>query len=351
MLEAWFAVPGDLGTPTGGYAYARAVLKRIADHGVRLNHLALPVSYPFPDADDIAETERLLKNVPHRAPLLIDGLAYGAFPEHLAVALPQPIIALVHHPLALESGLDPAVADRLVNSERAALQHADAVITTSRTTAETLIADFDVPRAKVVVAEPGTPRAGRASGSGSATVHLLAVGTISPRKGYSVLVDALARIETHSWKLTIIGDLTRVPQATEDLRRRIEANGLADRISLAGALAAADVLAAYDRADVFVHPALYEGYGMVLAEALAHGLPIVASTGGAAAHTVPDGAALKVAPADTAALASALERIVSRPDLRAELSEAAWKAARFLPTWDDTAATVARALMEVARPA
>lgn len=347
MLDAWIAVPGDLQTRTGGYAYARALLQRLPGAGVHPHHVQLPSAYPFPDANDIAETTRLFQLVPDNAPLLIDGLAYGAFPDCLAAALPQPIVALIHHPLAFESGLDADIARRLAASERAALRHADGVVTTSSTTAETLVTHYEVSRSKLTVAEPGAPPARRAPGSGSEAVHLLAVGSISPRKGLNVLVDALAPLAGLDWRLTIVGSTGRDPAATAALQTQIADAGLDNRIELTGEFGDEAIELAFARADVFVHPALYEGYGMVLTEALSRGLPIVASTGGAAAVTVPDNAALKVSPGDTEELREALEQVISYPGERKRLSEASWEAAQSLPTWDDTAVAVAGVLKAV----
>lgn len=350
MVEAWFAVPGELETPTGGYAYARAILARFPAHGITAHHLELPGSYPFPDANDLAATEALLSTVPKSAPLLIDGLAYGALPAEIAAQIPQPIAALVHHPLALETGLTPTTATRLRHSERLALQYADAVISTSATTAATLQQDYDVPAHKLTVAEPGAPRPRRAEISGAAanTVALLAVGAISPRKGYDCLVAALGslgKVGTDAdWRLTIVGALDRAGETANALRAQIGELGLSDRIELAGAVSDEDLEALFHRADLFVHAARYEGYGMVLTEALSRGLPIVATTGGAAAETLPDHACVKVPPDDVAALSKALGALIGSAAARSQLSEAAWAAAKALPSWDDTTAAIAGVL-------
>ena len=106
MIEAVFAIPGDITTPTGGYAYDREILRRIGDHGVVLRHLELPGSFPFPTADDLEATARLLGG--RDGTLLIDGLAFWAMPPSLVAGLERRIVALVHHPLGLEPGLMPA---------------------------------------------------------------------------------------------------------------------------------------------------------------------------------------------------------------------------------------------------
>jgi glycosyltransferase involved in cell wall biosynthesis len=347
VVEVAFAIPGELATPTGGYAYDRRLLELLPAYGITVHHVGLPASFPTPTQSDLAETERRLRSTPEAAVLLIDGLAYGAMPVDLIRRLDRRIVALVHHPLGLEPGLGPEREEALLASEIAALGEARWVITTSMATARLLAEEFDVPSSRITVAEPGTEPAPRAVGTAT-PVALLAVGAVSPRKGYNVLVDALSGLAHLDWRLTIAGALDRAPEATAALRAAVAAAGFADRILLAGAVSDAELAQLYDRADIFVSPSLFEGYGMVLAEAMARGLPIVASTGGAAADTVPDSAGLKVEPADVTALREALRVMIADPNLRRNLADGAWAASRTLPRWSDTALRIAEVVTEVA---
>ena len=347
MLDVAFAVPGDLFAPTGGYAYARKLLALAPDHGVNLIHLKLPGGFPHPSPDELAETERLLLG--SRCPvLLIDGLAFGALPADLVRRLPQTAVGLVHHPLGFENGLDPQRQGELLRSEEDALAGAARVIASSRFTARLLMSDFAVPPQKIDVAEPGTEPAPRARGTGD-PVSLLAVGAVSPRKGYDLLVRALADLRQLDWRLTVAGSLERSPEAVAALRHAIAGSDLDGRITLAGAVGESELERLYDAADVFVSPSLFEGYGMVLAEAMARGLPIVASTGGAAAETVPDEAALKVPPGDGPALRDALRDMIADKDLRRARADASWAAGQTLPRWPETAVKVAAVLKGIAR--
>jgi glycosyltransferase involved in cell wall biosynthesis len=347
--DAVFAIPGDIDLPTGGYAYDRRVLALLGRFGVRARHLPLPGSFPFPTQADLAETARALGAVEADAVLLVDGLAYGALPAPLIEALHSPILALVHHPLCLEAGLGADARAALRASETAALARAAGVVVTSPTTAATLAADFGVPRHRITVAVPGTDPAPRAHGSSAGgPLEILTVGAVVPRKAHATLVRALGPLRHHDWRLTIVGPTDRDADALAAVEAAIRDTGLSRRVTLAGPADSRALAVRYAATDLFVLASLYEGYGMVLAEALARGLPMVCTTGGAAAETVPDGAAIKVAPGDEPALTRALARVIADAGLRRALGDAAWAAGRSLPGWEHTARLVAGAVNETA---
>lgn len=348
MIQAVFAIPGDLDAPTGGYRYDREVLARAQAHGLSLRHLALPGSFPFPTGDDLAKTAAALSSISADDVLIVDGLAFGAFPEKLCASVRNPIVALVHHPLALESGIAPEAAAALRASEAIALRYARAVVVTSGVTARALVQDYDVPADAISVAEPGTDPAARATGSGNAAQTILAVGAVSPRKGYELLMEALGPLSTLAWELIIVGATDRDPAAYDAARRAMGRNQLGRHVTFAGPLSDAALARLYGLTDLFVMPSLHEGYGMVLAEAMARGLPIVTTTGGAAAETVPDGAALKVPPGDVTALKVAIARALGDGGLRRQLSDAAWAVGQTLPRWDDTGRTIASVVRRIA---
>jgi glycosyltransferase involved in cell wall biosynthesis len=200
--------------------------------------------------------------------VLIDGLALGAMPPGMIAALPHSVVALVHHPLGLEAGLSAERAAFLLQNERDVLAHVRHVIVTSPTTKRFLIKDFGLSDRMVTVAEPGTSRAARATGVGR-PFRILAVGAVSVRKAYDQLVAALMPLRDLDWRLTIAGSLTLQPETTARLRNSIDASGVADRITLAGALDDAHLAALYAKADLFAMSSLFEGYGMALTEALA----------------------------------------------------------------------------------
>lgn len=346
MPDVVFAIPGDLASPTGGYAYARRMLKDLPAQGVDIVHLPLGAGFPFPTDAELAATAATFAAMPRDAVLLIDGLACGVLPASLLQG--RRCVALVHHPLGHETGLSDAARRQLLASERAALAAVDAVVATSVPTGRVLVSEFDVPTDRLTIAEPGTDPAPRAPADGEPP-HLIAVGAVSPRKGYDVLVAALTRLSALPWRATIVGSLDRTPEEAARLRALIAGAGLAGRIVLAGACGDAALERAYASADVFVMASHYEGYGMVLTEALARGLPVVATRVGAADERVPDAAGLKVPPGDAAALAAALATVLGDRERRSAMAEAAWRAGQALPRWDDAAAAIAGVIRSVAR--
>jgi glycosyltransferase involved in cell wall biosynthesis len=205
------------------------------------------------------------------------------------------------------------------------------------------------------VVEPGTAPAALAAGSAGRAADeplaLLCVATLTPRKGHAVLLEALAALRDRRWTLHCVGSTVRDAATTSALRALIAEHGLASRVYLHGELSADALEAMYARADVFVLASWYEGYGMALAEALAHGLPVVSTTGGAIAATVPADAGVLVPPGDAAALRTALARLLDDAGWRAALAAGARAARERLADWPTAVARFAAALDAIAAEA
>ncbi len=317
------AFPGSLDTRSGGYVYDRRLALELEARGWEVERLSLPAGFPFPSPEDVAIARDRLGVLPEGSITLIDGLALGAMPAVAAeLSARLDLVALVHHPLCLEAGLTTVQADRLEASERRALAVVGRVVVTSPTTAASLVELLGVPTTRIKVALPGTDPAPLAIGSIDGNIRFLNVGTVTPRKGHLVLIEALAGLEGR-WALELAGSLERDPATAAALRIAIEENGIGDRVRLLGELNEAGLAAAYARADLFVSASLYEGYGMAITEALARGLPVVAAAGGAVAATLPDAAGLLVEPGDAIGLRAALRRYMSEPALARSLRRGA----------------------------
>jgi len=325
------------------------MIAELGDLGWQIDLLDLGEGFPWPDATTRATARLQLLALPAGRSIVVDGLALGVLPEAAAeLAGRNPLLALVHHPLALEHGLLPEQAETLRVSERAALAAVQGVVVTSAATARLVAADYGVPAERIAVARPGSDPAPQAQGSKDGVVRLLSVGAVVPRKGFDVLVAALATLPDLSWRLTIAGDRTRDRDAVAGLDADIVRHGLENRVTVLGAVSPQRLAALYAEADAFVLASRFEGYGMAYAEAVAHGLPVIGSNGGAIPDTVPADAGLLVAPGDIPALADALRRVIGDPGLRQLLAGAARAAAPRLPTWRQSAEIFTRALERLA---
>ena len=348
-MKVGFAIPGPIaGFISGGYIYDRALIEQAPKCGVELVPLELPGGFPKAAEDPVKlrQTERVLEE--WSGPLLVDGLAYGVFPERLARKVGARTIALVHHPLAMETGLAEEAASQLYRSEKTALAHALGVITTSETTARTLVSDYGTPREKISVAPPGFERRPRALLGGEPPV-ILAVGALIRRKRFPELIGALRRLSDLSWRCALVGPVDADREESRRLEGALELSGVRERVDIVGAIGDEELQGRYACSDVFVSTAAYEGYGMAIAEAALHGLPIVASAGGAAAETASAG--VLVDPALEGgefeeSFAQALRPLLSSASLRREVSDRVWAAREIIPTQLETASVVVETLKE-----
>lgn len=352
MPSLVFVVPGTLETASGGYVYDRRIIAGLRSLGWSVSPLQLHDGFPYPTSDAIDHAAASLAAIPNGTTVVVDGLALGAMP---ALAERESrrlrLVALVHHPLALETGIDAEMAARLKVSEYRALEHVARVIVTSRQTAA-LLAREGQPPGRVVVVEPGTDPAPTARQSGGGPLRLLCVANLIPRKGHDVLFRALVRLpETQAWRLTCVGSLTSDVARVTRLRAQLREDDLEGKVALAGELGPDLVADCYLNADVFVLPTLFEGYGMAVAEALARGLPVISTPTGAIPELVlgapPAAAGLLVPPGDVDALAAALASVLTDRSLRARLAAGARHVRTLLPSWTDASKRMADVLLEV----
>jgi glycosyltransferase involved in cell wall biosynthesis len=334
-------VPGPFDAVSGGYGYDRRLVAGLRALGHRAEVVELAGRHPLPDGAALAAARGALDALPPDAVPVIDGLGLPAF-EPLADALARRgAVALIHHPTALETGFPEADRERLRATERRLFGRVARIVATSPLTALRLAEEFGADPARVGVVEPGTDPAPRAAGSGGPGAVLLSVGALVPRKGHDVLLRALGGLADLDWRLTIVGPEDRDPVHAHGLRALAEELGVARRVVFAGAVDAAELEALYAGADAFALASHWEGYGMAAAEALACGLPVAVTAGGALAELAPADAAVVSPPGDAVSLGKGLRRLIFDADLRREMADAAWRAGQRLPRWEDRAAAFA----------
>jgi glycosyltransferase involved in cell wall biosynthesis len=343
--EAAFAIPGDIETRTGGYIYDRRMLESLNAIGLPTRHVALLPSWPHPTPEAEADLARQLAALPEGMPVVMDGLVFGAMDTATLAAQTRPIIVMLHHPLGLEAGLPPALAQHLLQRERDNLRHAAHVVVPSPHTRACLMAEFDAPEARISVALPGFDRPATAPPGPKTTPPLiLAVGIICQRKGHDILLDALGRLAHLDWQAAIVGMVQDAGVYRALLEQRA-ALGLDGRVQFTGGVGPEALDQLYRQATLFALATRYEGYGMVLSEAQLYGLPIVSCAVGAVPQTVTAASAILAPPEDAAAFADGLARLLQDAGLRARMGAASAAQAARLPQWQDAAQIMRRAIL------
>ena len=339
----------DAARPSGGNTFDLRVWRGLVAAGWAVHVHAVPGSWPRPDGASCAALADAVRGIPDGAVVLLDGLVASPAPE---VLVPEAgrlrLVALVHMPLGLGTA-DDGTRER----EGAVLSAAASVVTTSAWARRVLLQLYSLPGDRVHVAEPGADAADLAPGTATAGA-LLSVAAVIPGKGHDVLLDALAMLAGLRWQCLCVGTLERDPAFAEGLRRRVVDSGMDGRVGFSGPQTGADLARSYGGADVLVLPSRAETYGMVVTEALARGLPVVASEVGGVPEALGHGAddirpGLLVPPDDPAALRDALRAWLEDADLRRRLRRAARERRASLSRWSTTASVVADVLVGAAR--
>ncbi len=330
-------VPAPFDAISGGYNYDRRMVEGLRALGETVEVVELPGSHPTPDDAATEGARAALHDLPSDARIVIDGLGLPAFLPLAQDLAERRAVALIHHPTALEHGVPDAARTVLKAKERALFGAMARIICTSPLTARRLPEEFGADPARIGVVEPGTEEAPRAAGSGGPGCAILSVGTLVPRKGHDVLMRALARLTDLEWTLSIVGDDRRDTTHAQGLRALAEELGIAARVTFAGEASGDALEALYHRADLFALATRWEGYGMAAAEAMARGLPLAITAGGAIAEVVVPGSAIVSPVDDVVSLSKGMRRAIFDTDLRAEMAEAAWTGGQALPRWPDRA--------------
>ncbi len=340
----------DDARPSGGNNYDRRVLDELAVAGWQVRHHFVPGSWPSPDVVAVAELARSLAAIPDAAVVLIDGLVAASAPEAVVPESSRLGFVVLSH---MSFGDLPRGHDGtdMQAGEAAVLGSARAVVTTSAWTRSRLLGRYRLRPETVHIAEPGTDPAPLATG-GADGARLLCVAAVAPHKGHDVLTAALSMLAAVPWRCVCVGTLDRVPAFVSSLREHAAGAGIDDRLTFVGPRTGAELDRTYAEADLLVLASRGESYGMVVTEALARGLPVVASGVGGlpdAMGRAPDGhrPGLLVAPGDPLALAAALRSWLTDAALREQLRSSARDRRRQLTGWGSTAALVADVLCEI----
>jgi glycosyltransferase involved in cell wall biosynthesis len=336
----------DPGQPTGGNIYDRRVCAAMAEAGWDVLVTTVAAAWPVPDPGARADLARIVSAIPDGATVLIDGLiASPAAAQLLPHASRIRMTVLLHMPLA--AGLDPPHEASAQRSERAVLRAAAGVVATSEWTRQQVMTRYAIPARQVHVARPGVDRV--AAPARPVPGQLICVGVLSRHKGQDLLVEALARLAERDWHCLLAGPLDRDPDFVDHLQTRITRLGYDHRVRLTGVLTGAVLSHAYTTADILVAPSRSETYGMVVTEALAHGLPVIAAAVGGLPEALGStangsGPGQLIPPGDPAALAAALGDWLGDEGHRHRLRAAAGERRSTVRGWGQTTQEITDAL-------
>lgn len=352
LRSVHFVMPGgvdDLARPSGGNAYDRRICLDLPGFGWQVHKHTVDGSWPRPGAEARAELARTLRELPDGTVVLLDGLVACGVPE---IVLPEAerlcLAVLVHLPLGDETGLEPELAAELDAKERETLRGVPAVIATSDWAVRRLVSHHGLAPESVHVATPGADIAPLASGTDGVS-RLVCVAAVTPRKGQHRLVEALATVTDLPWSCLLVGGIDQDPEYVDHIRTLIAKFGLEDRLHLAGPQAGAALGATYSAADLMVLTSYAETYGMAVTEALARGIPVLATDVGGVPEAVgraPDGGVpgILVPPENPAAIAAELRGWFGEADVRRRLKAAARGRRAALDGWATTARSLAHVL-------
>lgn len=372
----WMVIPGPIDRTTGGTIYDRRMVEAAHAVGDQVTVVSLPGKFPRSLSEvDLQACRTALETVPDRATVCVDGLVLPSLSAELqSFAERCRLVTLIHHPTSLEPGLPASEREALWRAESAVINSAQRIICTSAYTARVLAERGVSPKTLSVVA-PGVdlprpthdsrethPRsthdrgAAHSGGGGAHTqpappgaarpTRMLCVANLMQRKGLDYLIEALGQLRELNWAVTLVGSAEFEPRTAARLRQMVCARELESRVAFVGAQSEPDLDRLYREADIFVFPSLYEGYGMVLTEAAAHGLPIIATDGGAVPDTVAGLGADIVAAGDAEALADAMARFLTDPAHRARLAERSRTGRSRLQSWESVADSFRHRLLE-----
>jgi glycosyltransferase involved in cell wall biosynthesis len=335
-MQVCLIVPGSLLTVSGGHTYDRRMAEGLRGLGHTVQIIELDGRLPDPDQAAIYAARTAWAALPADSIKLIDGLALPAFD---GVPLHQ-VTALIHHPAALETGLQPDTSQRLQATETAMFRAVPRLVVTSTQTAERLTRDFGTPMERISVVIPGIDDLPRSAGSSGPSCQILSVGALIPRKGHDTLLRALSRLFDLDWELTIAGSADRDPVHANGLQALAEDLKIAQRVHFIQ-----DVTEPlWAQTDLFALASHFEGYGVAIAEAMRRGLAVAVTNVGAVPTLVEPEAGIVCAPADTEQYSRALRRLIFDRALRRDMAEVAWQTGQSLPSWQTQAASLAAIL-------
>lgn len=350
-LHVLYITSSDYAVRTGGHVYNSRLVQSLSQQGIVLETHCLEQGFPVVPEPQRASLARRIASLAPDTLLLMDHVYLGRLLELLR-QMPHPVATIFLHSDVMEHGTGAdEKGRRLFEAERACLQRADALLVPSHETARYAEEAYAIPADRIRISVPGNdpvPRTDLGKVGERNGPRILSVGAIIPRKRYDYLLDVAAQMGTRDWVWQVAGDPARYPGHLLALKDKAEALGLTERFHFLGDVSDAQLEQLWQQSNLYVAASHYEGYGMAVAEALRHGVP-VASTASGAVSTWAKSGVMQVSADDAVSVAAQIERLFATPDALQELGDLAWDFGRTLPSWAETFAGTGNWLAQINR--
>ncbi|NBC83494.1 MAG: glycosyltransferase [Bacteroidetes bacterium] len=329
--------PNPKATLSGGYIYNQRIWKELKVLVEECYLVNWDDDFPFPSDRTIIECDKWLQNTHTGAVLIIDSLIPGTIPDLLKKYKHKySYVALMHLPLSLNPDIDGQNKKNIAFYESVALQCTDHIVVTSERTYDYLM-QSGVENKPVSIIPPGTDPVKINRQYPANPVNLLSVSHILPHKRQMDIIEALSALTNYPWTLTICGDTNIKPQYYEELLKLVSKHNLEKRIIFEGKVEHDELTTYYSRADLFIHASEYETYGMVVAEAISHKLPMITSDFGGLFGSGSPVAALIYEPGNIRQLQGCLKKLFDKPDAYKQLVDGYNENSFQLPDWRESA--------------
>jgi glycosyltransferase involved in cell wall biosynthesis len=350
---------GSLDVVSGGFLYDRLLVEHLRGKGDEVQIVSLPRrSYFRHLGDNFSSSLRSRLEYANWDVLLEDELNHPSLfllNYKLKRRISYPIVTIVHHLRCCEQRA--GWKNQLYRYvERSYLNSVDGFVFNSDTT-RSEVQRFTGTDKPYVVAYPGRDRfdvsftkdqiTERAKQAGP--LRILFLGNVIPRKGLHTLIDALAILPGEIWQLEVVGSLNLQRGYVDSVRRKIARRGISNKVKFRGVLSHVEIADCLSKAHILAVPSSYEGFGMVYLEAMSFGLPIIATSWGAAGELITHGQeGYLITPEDTKALASHIQAYHEDRELLLQMSLKAYERQMDFPTWEQTDADIRDFLQHIA---
>ena len=336
-------ISDEISSLTGGYIYNNHIVEGLRRQGYSIKVHTLMNDFPFPSQESIKLCRNILISIPIGEVIIFDSLVFGVIPDLLKEIKPyHPIVALMHLPLMFGDFNDESKM-LLTALEFEAFNYANLIIVTSKFLKSKLQSiGIDSDRIKVVI--PGVSIYSHKTHYALKPSHLLYVANYTVNKSHNLLIEALSGLKHLDWTLHCYGNVETDSACFNSLSGLVNENFLQNRIMLCKSVHGKALSSVYSSADIFIHPSSFETYGMVLSEALSHGIPVIVSKEVKRTNTVPSDMGLFFATNDTVSLRHTIEELLTDNVLYHNLCSNVSSYLSHSQSWQKTIAEFAMAL-------